>query len=130
MYNRYKLNFDKVKLMGISIHHDDKYNTCGSVWYLSVTYECENETGIYEVVLPQIGLPIPGDRLPRIDIMEEMHSFNRYVDIELYDGVTLHPLNASKEFIVCKEVETKVHKMTLQEIEEKLGHKVEVVNEK
>lgn len=99
---------------------------------LKAVYECKNETGKYEIILPRIDLRIPDDRLP--NFIEESNgtlfglSHQSYITV---NGNTF-VLESDKDqhTYYFKTIEEYPKKMTLDEIEKKLGHKIELVSKK
>ena len=113
--------------------------------YLKLVYGYEDDSGIHEFVITKLDLGISSIKLPEIrnktkTLYPEM-SFTetfavfgneefclRAADVEYVDcGEIVHSKNV---YYVDTMVEEKVHKMTLSEIEKKLGYKIELVGEK
>lgn len=112
------------KLKEVKLYKDaDRLNS----YCLSVTYEKENSTTISEFTIPKIILPI--NNYPNI----KQEHFD-------YDGVSACYINFGfGDLLVARDrdnnlfyervIENKTQKMTLKEIEEKLGHKIELISE-
>ncbi len=117
-------NYDKTNLMDVSLHHDkDGY-------FLRLTYKAENESGIYEVVIPRVKLNIWEHSLPLIT----KEYFTPYMTIgTAYINVGFGEAYVEQEdgaIYTVKQIESKTHKMTLSEVEKKLGYKIELVSDK
>lgn len=100
-------------------------------FYLDLTYEIDTPNDIREIHIPKVLLPIDRHGL---HISKEPNFslgpiyFNNY--LYLSDDTKLKIETVDKILYTERVVHTKTKKMTLQEIEEKLGHKVELVSEK
>lgn len=112
-----KVNLQKVKLVK---------DTWG--YFLDMTYQVETPERIEEVHLPRVRVPINTEGF----ILRTDYGLLRpttVVDVGFGDA-TLYPDKNQKAnvyyTIETKEIKTK--EMTLDEIEEKLGHKVKIVN--
>lgn len=103
-----------------------KHDSCG--FYLTATYMIEDANSVRKLEIPKIRLKVnPG--CVRLSVDTEPFC-DRIADIgfgwcELYHTGT-------REHIYFTEtvIEEKVHEMTMDEIEKKLGHKVKIVNKK
>ena len=128
------MNEDNVELYSIIPFKED------GRWYLNLIYKYENENGKHTVVIPKASLPFNQQCLP---IIRSSPSYNEYfLERPYIDCVDLMMLYKStcdlaiergvKEpacyFDIITEYATK--EMTLDEIEEKLGYKVKIVNKK
>lgn len=102
-------------------------------FYLDVKYEYENENGIYEVRYPRVLLTFCSNALPAIDrswnsyekLLHANFGFGNLLVSEYHDP----DRNADYNYIV-NTIKEKTHKMTVAEIEAKLGYKIEIVSEK
>lgn len=134
-----------IKLLTIELFTDE--DEFGSIRkYLYLEYEYKDDNGnTHNRIYPKIELPIYQDRLPIVDqeditIAGLIHQTRSYIPSE--DGLELRKTNlivndGNGKVIRCDDVnmvdvitERVTKKMTLSEIEEKLGYKVEVVSEK
>ena len=134
-----------IKLLTIELFTDE--DEFGSIRkYLYLKYEYKDDNGnTYNRIYPKIELPIYQDRLPIVDreditIAGLIRQTRSYIPSE--DGLELRETNLivngeNGKVIRCDDVnmvdvitERVTKKMTLSEIEEKLGYKVEVVSEK
>lgn len=133
-------NFKSTKLLSAWIDRDSDNNSR----YLRLTYECidknENE---YIVVIPKICLPfINTNAFPWICESRNYRSDDMYIQLaddklEIltssgtvydYDGKAVKYSDA--KIIVIPKKDTTPKKMTLSEIEEELGYKIKLVEEK
>lgn len=115
--------------------------------YLKISYSYEDNLGNKKgLVIPKIELPFRSDLLPHIvgeDVSTLWQNHPRYfiktresgLECEEVEEVTVTGENG--EPVKCKNAafveairERAVKKMTLSEIEEKLGYKVELISEK
>lgn len=132
MYNSNKINMNDIRnkcfLKDAQIYIQDDTR------YLKLVYEYEDSYGIHELTIPQVEFPF-GNRLgltcnicennPRpqrilIRLCTEGDVANVYLyDTKSYDGLV---------YYTDKIIKHKPKKMTLEEIEQKLGYKVEIVS--
>lgn len=120
--------YDKAILKDAETHYDV---TNGKA-YLNVTYEYENSNGKYELNIPKIELPINCTTLPAI-VKERFCTTTGgdYATTFLDFGIVklvMEPVGGMN--FTIKEIEKKTKKMTVAEIEQALGYKIEVVAEK
>lgn len=101
--------------------------------YLKLVYEYEDSYGIHELTIPQVEFPF-GNRLNLIYIHENNSELPRFSIRLCTDGdVTNVYLHDSKSYdglvyYTDKIIKHKPKKMTIEEIEQKLGYKVEIVS--
>ena len=103
--------------------------------YLKLVYEYEDSYGIHELTIPQVEFPF-GNRLNLIYIHENNPALRRLsirlctegdvTNVYLYDTKSDDGL----VYYVDKIIKRKPKKMTIEEIEQKLGYKVEIVSSK
>ena len=103
--------------------------------YLKLVYEYEDSYGIHELTIPQVEFPF-GNRLNLIYIHENNPALQRLsirlctegdvTSVYLYDTKSDDGL----VYYVDKIIKRKPKKMTIEEIEQKLGYKVEIVSSK
>ena len=101
--------------------------------YLKLVYEYEDSYGIHELTIPQVEFPF-GNRLNLIYIHENNPALRRLsirlctegdvTSVYLYDTKSDDGL----VYYVDKIIKRKPKKMTIEEIEQKLGYKVEIVS--
>lgn len=111
---------NKSQIKDLTIYKDSTDNQ----YYLSIIYTVETEEAIYEYHIPKIHLPIcdingcPATRYTA----DEM-----YIDIGF--GKLLVIPDKDNIHYVVRKIKDKTKKMTLKEIEKKLGCKIELVSE-
>lgn len=102
-------------------------------FYLRLVYEFEDQTGKYEVIIPHLMLPINPNKLILTEERDD-YTMHRYHHADIGFGHCMlrkgigHDSKAEAYYTV-KELEKKVHKMTVADIEKKLGYKIEIVSE-
>ena len=103
--------------------------------YLKLVYEYEDGYGIHELTVPQVEFPF-GNRLNLKHIYEANPALRRLsirlrtegdvANVFLYDTKT----NDGFVYYTDKIIKRKPKKMTIEEIEQKLGYKIEIVSSK
>ena len=103
--------------------------------YLKLVYEYEDGYGIHELTIPQVEFPF-GNRLDLTYICENNPELQRlairlctvgdFANVYLYDTKSHDGL----VYYVDKIIKRKPKKMTIEEIEQKLGYKIEIVSSK
>lgn len=116
------------KLIDYKIYEQDRR------LYMELHYEYETSTGVFLRHIPKVDLAFTRDRMP--EIFEQSPPCDNRIRI---NGVeyTVRPTNivsgdllgSDKVYYVDKLVREKVKKMTLSEIEEKLGYKIEIIDD-
>lgn len=100
----------------------------GCCYYLRAEYEVETEHRLSKITIPKICLPVRQD----VEYSEEVshYSWMRRFSTNLGFGeLEVHP--DSNGYCILEEVlKEKPERMTLEEIEKKLGYKVELVSKK
>ena len=101
--------------------------------YLRLVYEYEDERGLHELTIPQVEFPF-GNRLGLKHIYENNPALQRLsirlctegdvANVYLYDTKSDDGL----AYYVDKIIKYKPKKMTIEEIEQKLGYKIEIVS--
>ena len=106
------------------------YEENGS-YYMKLVYEYETESGFYRRTYPKVSFPVTLLRVPFTNIA----SYLGPVYISLDDELAVCEADCivrGKEFRCIKFVDElikpKVHEMTLEEIEKKLGYPVKIVS--
>ena len=121
------LKENEAKLVSAELFYDDKH-TPHKEHYLRLEYRCETRGAVYRVIYPHVALRVHTDRLP--DYSKETRNFRggtrSYVSAGF--GEVAVPLDTAA--VIVEEIEKKCYKMTLAEVEEKLGYKVELISEK
>ena len=101
--------------------------------YLKLVYEYEDGYGIHELTIPQVEFPF-GNRLDLMYICENNPALQRLSIRLCTEGdvanVYLHNSKSYDGLVYYtdKIVKRKPKKMTIEEIEQKLGYKVEIVS--
>ena len=104
--------------------------------YLKLVYEYEDSYGIHELTIPQVEFPF-GNCLNLTHIYDETNPALRRVFIRLCTegdvaNVYLHNSKSHDGLVYYtdKIIKHQPKKMTLEEIEQKLGYKIEIVSSK
>ena len=99
---------------------------------LKLIYTCEKEDGAYRVAIPNVNTTIPINAIPKIAIecypVNDAYMYTDNVCFPICDGSIPEFDNINHVYFAEKLVSSKVREMTLEEIEEKLGYKVKIVN--
>ena len=111
----------KYELLDLKLHNDDGY-------YFSAVYRHEDETGIYETTIPHIHLPIYYSEEPIVTTEYSKYSKGAPTHINFGLGDLLIGCDKNNVKFRTKTIEKKVKKMTLADIEKKLGYKIELVS--
>lgn len=103
-------------------------------YYLDLTYEREDESGVYELRIPRVYLPILRNSLPVVESEIVCRELKPSYTINLGFGeLSLSEFTDENGYeYYAKEtcIKEKTHKMTVAEIEKKLGYKIEIVSDK
>lgn len=109
----------------------------GDEWFMHLEYEYENDRGRHLVTLPKVAFPYSLWYTPNVDFCQSMvklglldlASIKISENLNLYEGNVTDPLTNKtiKAFHTDIIVEPKIHDLTLEEIEKKLGYKVRIV---
>ena len=129
------INYKKAELKNIEIY--EKFG----IYRLKAVYEYENENGRYELTIPNIMLPITKNAIPNISDIFHEHYFNGHYFNEHYIENASGKLRIDKANMVendsdfegvyfIKTLESFPKKMTVEEIEKRLGYKIEIVSRK
>lgn len=113
-------------LVDLQLHKEELVKNIFT-YHLSAVYRCENNCGVYEVEIPRIELPISND----FNMKNEFGFYgpcNHTIDIGFGDLTMISDEHGNKFYE--RLIKEKIHDMTLDEIEKKLGYKVRVVSEK
>lgn len=96
-------------------------------YYLSALIDYEDERGVYEMSVPKIEFPIMQNCC--INNTSGIYDSKFYTTVSLDFGLGelyAKPFDDSDHYYTVTCVEEKVHKMTLADIEKKLGYKIEL----
>lgn len=133
MYASNEIDFSNVKtscfLKDAQIYMQD------GIRYLKLVYRYEDKDGIHELTIPQVEFPF-GNRLNLKHIYETNPALRR-VSIRLCTegdvaNVYLHDTKSSDGMVYYLDriIKHKPKKMTIEEIEKKLGYKIKIVSRK
>ena len=98
-------------------------------YYLDLTYECENDKEVYVLNIPRVELPYFDN--PLINVVSHDDITLASGTISFYPG-GIFTIKQNKNGTLFSKivVKEKTHKMTVAEIEKKLGYKIEIVSDK
>ena len=96
-------------------------------YFLSAVYIEENNSGIYEHIIPHMILPINESAIISEPCISREVRPDLYADIGFGD-LLLSP-DKNGNYYYTKTIREKIHDLTLSDIEKKLGYKVRIVNE-
>lgn len=109
----------------------------GDMWFMRLEYEYEDNRGKHLVTLPKVDFPCSLWYAPNVDFCNCMVTFGleESASIEISESLNLHkgsvtdPLTNKtiNAFYTDIIVEPKIHDLTLDEIEKKLGYKVRII---
>lgn len=138
--------YKNVKLKDIRLYPQISHDLNEDVieYYLQLVYEVETDTEVKEIIIPKVDLGLNSNSLPGLEINPFGVGTINEACIHLRHGETL-PLHRTS--VTCTDkngdtVETQnaawveivkcetPKNMTVEEIEKKLGYKVEIVSEK
>ena len=112
-------------------------------WFLKLVYTYDDDKGKHKVIFPKVDLPFNQYSIPCyvsdqergefIDMANAYQYGNYYAMCHVRKGIVVNPLT-NEESDLCNMadilVEPKIHEMTLEEVEKKLGYKVKIVSNK
>ena len=120
---------EKETLKSLELYSEE--TKAGKSYFLKAIYEIENQYVKKEIVIPKIALPLcPGEQV--------IHKYESYPSLKVDIQRTIDigfgdlPVMSDDHGLYYYEVTVAEYpqKMTLSEIEKKLGYKVEIVSEK
>ena len=116
-------------------------------WFMRLVYSYEDEKGVHKVIFPKVEFPFPSFSIPvpNNEALSDLHYSGTGVKISYTPCMFISPLPITKlqkdtdrlaksrgidtpNYAFDIVTEPAVHEMTLDEIEEKLGYKVKIVN--
>lgn len=111
------------------------------MYFLSLTYTAEDMSGVYELIIPKMNIhnclyksPLFESKIERVfesvTVLFDDCQFKLSKKDVCFKGADGKEHIAEDVYYLVNTVEKKTHKMTLSEIEEKLGYKVEIVSKK
>lgn len=100
-------------------------------YYLKATYQIEDLSGVYELVIPKIRTGFGTSILPEIEEEKPFPMRHPKCCWLKTGGQTMSILqDENSAFYNLKLLEKRVVEMTIKEIEEKLGHGIKIIKEK
>ena len=92
-------------------------------YFFAATYRLEDDFGIKEIHFPKILAPISSGYISVTDVGHD------FATVDLGGDVRTYAYCGGKHNVIFTEtvIEEKVHEMTMDEIEKKLGYKVKIV---
>lgn len=122
---------EKSELTNLELYYDDTSGYPG--YYLKAEYLRENDKGLYKGTIPRIALPVNLDSIRICQDHPNCGHYGYYINttIDLGFGKLLIMRDPRENYTHKEElIEEKIHDLTLEEIEKKLGYKVRIVNGK
>ncbi len=116
---------DKAKIKDLKLNKK-KLGNGAYEYYLTTVIEHEDIAGVYETVIPRIELPV---QLRELKITGN-HMPYPSMEIDLGFGLLEIWNQFGSAPYISTKIKDKTQKMTLAEIEKKLGYKIELVSEK
>ena len=118
----YDKNFQNIKLKNVSLN--ENINTDGTKqFYLSLTYIYQdNKKNIHKINIPKINLSLEN---PSLNLLS-----SNYPKIDFGDMNFVIEKNEKGEILTDKIIKYHYEKMTIEEIQEKLGYKIKIVDKK
>ena len=108
---------DKYELKDLQLHEENHG------YFLTAIYRHENDQGIYECIIPKIGLPIRTEPIVKIPMIDPRCVGDRdFPTIDLGFGDCIIFRDTKGHLFTEKLIKEKVHDLTLSEIEKKLGY--------
>lgn len=111
----------------------------GDEWFMHLEYEYEDNRGKHLVTLPKVDFPCSLKYTPNVDFcncmvtlgLKELAYIQISESLDLHEGNVTDPLTnrTINTFYTDIIVEPKIHDLTLDEIEKKLGYKVRIVTD-
>ena len=110
--------------------------------YMKLVYEYEDEKGLHEIVYPKVEFPFDTCNVPTVydsytQLCPSRDGCHLYIinytnEAQLFKGVAHIDIGGivhtyDSVYYVDKIIKPKVHEMTVEEIEEKLGYPVKIV---
>ena len=109
----------------------------GDEWFMHLEYEHEDDRGKHLVILPKVDFPCSLNYEPKIDFCNCMDTLGleEFASIKIFEWLNLHKGNVTdpltnktiNTFYTDIIVEPKIHELTIDEIEKKLGYKIRII---
>lgn len=109
----------KYELINIELYKED------NLYYFKMQYKVTNESGQWVLTMPRVKTPIYSGK-PIIDIRNSYGDFENVVQVDF--GFGYLNTDADKDGYYYK-YEPTFEKLTISEIEKRLGHKIEIIAE-
>lgn len=110
----------------------------GDEWFMHLEYEYKDNLGKHLLTIPKVDFPYSLKYIPNIDFCNCMDTFGfkELASIEISKSLNLHEGNVTNPltnetinaFYTDIIVEPKIHDLTIDEIEKKLGYKIRIVD--
>lgn len=127
---------NNVQLVGVTAYTDEYED-----WFLKLVYAYDDDSGKHEVIFPKVDLPFSMLGIPYLvsnsngDFinMTNSYTFGEDAYCHVCKGVVKDPLTGKEigtTIMADILIKPKIHEMTLEEVEKKLGYKVKIVSNK
>lgn len=127
---------NNVQLVGVTAYTDEYED-----WFLKLVYTYDDNKGKHELIFPKVDLPFSMLGIPYLvsnsngDFinMTNSYTFGEDAYCHVREGVVKNPLTGKEiDTTIMADIliKPKIHEMTLEEVEEKLGYKVKIVSNK
>ena len=123
------------KLKDAVAYHDD-YGR----WYLKLVYSYEDDRGLHDLIYPKVQFPFSTTIYPEVQFppisMYGNGSMPPFIEpfdrLDLLEDDVINPNDGAKytSNLVDILIKPKVHEMTIDEIEQKLGYGIKIINKK
>lgn len=115
------------QLKSLELFTEEKFGVTS--YFLKGVWEFSNDRGLHELTIPKISLNINGQSIPKI-VCEGKNLCEMAEFVDLIVGPNLLEKDEKGNLYYVETIEKYPQKMTLSEIEKKLGYKIELVSEK
>ena len=127
---------NNVQLVGVTAYTDEYED-----WFFKLVYTYNDDSGKHEVIFPKVDLPFSMLGIPYLvsnsngDFinMTNSYTFGEDAYCHVREGVVIDP-RTNEKLGPCISanilIKPKIHEMTLEEVEKKLGYKVKIVSNK
>lgn len=129
------MHFDNINLKDLKLYKEHCVNNITEKeydsYYLSAVYEYENNFVVSEITIPHIALPL--NVITGFDTDYTAYSFGDDVEYTLHmPGNHTLPVYRTDKGVYYEEkiIKEKRQKMTLEEVEDALGYKIELVSKR
>ena len=109
----------------------------GEAWFMHLEYEYEDNLGKHLLTMPKVDFPYSLKYKPNINLCNYMGTsgFEASASIDISESLNLHKGNVTdpltnktiNTFYKDIIVEPKIHDLTIDEIEKKLGYKIRII---